>query len=130
MQYVTVHKAYLERVLGSIADGEPIEPMESDTFSAPDLLSIAGACFFAIIRKGQPLGQPDLTPEQQQAERAQHEADLAAAIIFTAQVYDVLSGGEYDVAWEEKMRCRVAAPQATEQFKPIVDPYEGWKTES
>lgn len=117
-------KKKAERMLHALRNHEPIGVMKSPY----DILTLGGACFFALYAQG-PAGAQEVDPstlhdEKIEAFESQHRADIHAALEYYAQILIELERGTYDRFFESVHRAML---QAVEGGPPDLSHVEGLK---
>jgi hypothetical protein len=99
--HVHFDKAKAQRLLNQLRQGDPLQPPTARGWTGQDLLSLAGACFFAAFDHADALrrgtrSQPPL-PRQPCANLDEaFAADLRAAIETLGRLAMMVADGDYD----------------------------------
>ena len=121
---INFDKATAEHFVSCLADGGPIA--HSGPWTADDMLTLAGACFFGVMSQGpflqkvaQMMGKevPEQHPEHAEASEEQFLADIHGAVEFLAELTMRVRDGEFDERYTSPVRALLDG--ASHSIQPI-----------
>ena len=123
-----------EGFLNSLSNGKPITPPRGDSWNANEMLTLAGACFFAAMTHGPAaMGSPSfigkeyepgkelegMHPEHQEAVEETFQDDLHAAIDYYSYLSQHVFDDEYDQLCEPNCIAWVQWDKGEKKMKPL-----------
>lgn len=128
---INFDKATAEHFVTCLAEGGPIA--HEGPWTADDMLTLAGACFFGVMSQGPMLEKiaklmgkeiPQRHMEHAEASEEQFLADIHGAIGFIGELAMHVHDGEFDKHYEPRVRALLDGTSLS------VHPIEGFRPEA